>query len=69
MHDTLIRVSWHRNLPAHLVVLGVGELQRQLGGLDVEGADAGLRPPDHVLPPLQADAPRLQHQGSGRVWK
>ena len=45
---------------AHLVILGVRELQWQLGGLDIEGADARLCPPEHVHAPLDAYLPLLR---------
>ena len=38
---------------ARLVKLGIGELQGQLGGLNVEGTDAHIRALYQVCPPLQ----------------
>lgn len=46
----------------HLVVLGVGELQRQLGCLDVKGADARLRPLQEIFSALQSHLPALQRK-------
>ena len=37
----------------HLIVLGVGKLERQLGGLDVERADLDLTAREHVTPVRQ----------------
>ena len=44
----------------HLVVLSVGELEGQLGGLDVKGADPGLRPLQQILSAFQAHLAALQ---------
>ena len=46
----------------HLVILGVGELQGQLGGLNVKCADAGLSTLQQVCPLLQRHLSPLQQQ-------
>jgi hypothetical protein len=43
----------------HLIILCIGELQRQLGGLYVKGADTGLSPLQQIWPVLQGHASTL----------
>lgn len=45
---------------ADLVEVRIGKLERQLCGLYVKGADAGLCPPQQVLPPLKRDLAPLR---------
>ena len=46
----------------HLIVLCIGELQRQLGGLYVKGADTGLSPLQQIWPVLQGHPPTLAEE-------